>query len=81
MRWSNAANGFKLEGGEMVSVYGMKGEVVMVEVVRSEMLTDVLVGVQFPKADGPAVFNLCQIEAVKLGTMEWVNLKGEEVQC
>jgi hypothetical protein len=81
MRWSKAANGFKLEGGEVVSAYGMKGEVVMVEVIRSEVMTDVLVGVQFPKSDSPVVLNLSQIEAVKLGTMEWVNFKGEPVQC
>lgn len=81
MRWSKAANGFKLEGGETVSAYGMKGEVVMVEVVRSSEMTDVLVGVQFPTMELPSVFNLCQIEAVKLGTMEWVTLAGETVQC
>lgn len=81
MRWSKAANGFKLEGDETVSVYGMRGKVVMVEVVRSDVMTDVLVGVQFPKAGGPAVFNLCQIEGVKLGTTEWVNFKGEPVEC
>ena len=78
-RFSKSSQGMKLEDGDVVSFYGMKGKVSQVMVIKSKIQTDVLVTVDFTRGQGmPNVLNLCQIEAVRHNG-EWVNLKGEKV--
>jgi hypothetical protein len=79
-RYSEAAQGFKLEDGDLVSSYGVKGKVQSVQVIRSKICTDVLVEVDFTRGQGNTNFlHLADIEAFKLGHTEWVDLKGEPV--
>jgi hypothetical protein len=77
-RFSAAAGHMKVEENDVVSVFGVKGKVTQVMVIRSTVANDVLLSVIFKGAATPNVFNLSEIEAIRHNGA-WVNLHGETV--
>jgi hypothetical protein len=89
-RYSKAAQGMKIETGDIVvNQFDMKGKVLDVMVMRPDTISDegvvvkprvdVLLVVDFTRGtDAPSIVCLEEVTAVRVHVNEWVNLKGEE---
>jgi hypothetical protein len=78
-RWSKSANGYKLQDGDKVSVLGVVATVETVMVEKHEKLpVHVTVFGRVKNAETCSVFNLSDIEAVRVGS-DWVSLSGQTV--
>jgi hypothetical protein len=81
-RTSNGAQKVKLEVQDTINMFGMRGTVLAVEVIRpadAAVPVGVLVVADFTHGKGtPTILNLSDIQAVRFDG-GWVNFKGEDV--
>lgn len=81
-RWSKSKEQYEPVDGDRVKIMGVVGAVETVFISRMKGIpTHRMVFVRFPRQEVCNVYNLSEIEAVKIGTTDWVTLKGEPVTC